>query len=325
MRAWCATMFVVLIALFAPIVSAAETDAAAAEVFFQKGRDAMSEEDFETACQMFAESLALDPAVGTVMNLATCEEKRGHLTASWERWHQALRLLDNGDDREEFATSQLASIELRLGQLTIRLEKNAPKGLIIRRDGVVLGKASFGEALPVDPGQHLIMVESNRHESRSYTVSLEAGEHKELVVAPGKEKPQTQATSRGEWRKIAGFSAVGVGVFGLGAAIISGAMLPAQDRKVEENCPGKVCDETGTQAKSNAKTLLAINTAGFIVAGVGLLSGGILLLTLPRQQAATGSEKKSPAASKQKASSLRRPASLNVALVGTGINVFGDF
>lgn len=326
MRVLCATLVLLLFTLFTANATAAERDAAAAEVFFQKGRAAMAENDYDRACQSFTESLALDPAVGTVMNLATCEEKRGHLTASWERWHQALRLLERGDDREDFALAQLESIEARLGQLTIKLAANAPQDLTIRRDGVILGKASLGEALPADPGKHVITVEGAQYEPRSYSISLNSGEHKQIVVRPGNMKRQeAPQTSTAQLRKMTGFAALGVGVLGLGGAIVTGAMLPGQDRKVKENCPNKVCDEEGTQAKSGAKTLLAINTASFIVAGVGLLSGGVLLLTLPRKQDATPTENKSQPARKEDAHSRTRPTALGVALVGTGINVFGEF
>src|SRR5688572_29192458 len=100
MRTWLLAVVVALLTLSSAAFaedatpSVGETDPAAAEVLFQKGREAMLAENYDSACQFFLESLSLDQAVGTVMNLAVCEEKRGHLTASWERWHQALRLLD---------------------------------------------------------------------------------------------------------------------------------------------------------------------------------------------------------------------------------------
>src|SRR5262249_55537702 len=49
-------------------------DPAAAEALFRQGRQAMEAKDFATACPKFAESQRLDPAVGTLMNWATCEE-----------------------------------------------------------------------------------------------------------------------------------------------------------------------------------------------------------------------------------------------------------
>src|SRR5690606_27555049 len=109
---------------------------AAAEALFQKGRVAMDREDFDAACQMFEESFVLDPAVGTVMNLAVCEERRGHLARSWERWHQALDLLDEDDERVSYAVLQMEAVEVRLAHLTIVAQKGAPDGLSLRRDDV---------------------------------------------------------------------------------------------------------------------------------------------------------------------------------------------
>src|SRR5687768_8531645 len=52
-------------------------DAAAGEALFIEGRRLMKVGDRPAACAKFAESQRLDPAVGTLANLADCEEQRG--------------------------------------------------------------------------------------------------------------------------------------------------------------------------------------------------------------------------------------------------------
>ncbi|MFO0567610.1 MAG: hypothetical protein U0263_18270 [Polyangiaceae bacterium] len=54
-------------------------DATAAEALFNAGRDAVKAGDYPTACAKFRESNRLDPAPGTVLNLADCEEHLGHV------------------------------------------------------------------------------------------------------------------------------------------------------------------------------------------------------------------------------------------------------
>jgi len=276
---------------------AADTDPAAAELLFQKGREAMVAEDYDAACQFFLESISLDQAVGTVMNLAVCEEKRGHLTASWERWHQALRLLEPSDDRVLFAEDQLTWISARLAHLTIVLSGASPRDVTIRRDGVALGEATLGQELPVDPGTHEVTVEGKRFETRRYSISLESGESQKLVVSPGTAKPEAAKDDPNKGfvreRRIAGFVALGVGVAGAATAVVSGLYLPGKDNKVESNCPNMVCNETGVRAISEAQTLLALNTAGWIAAGVGLAAGTTLLLTLPKSKKPSPSQRAS--------------------------------
>jgi hypothetical protein len=312
MWAWLGALILLLGALVPRAAQAAETDAAAAEVLFQKGREAMSAEDYDAACRFFQESLSLDQAVGTVMNLAVCEEKRGHLTSSWERWRQALQLLDPSDDRVLFAEDQLSSISERLAQLTIRLTGASAKEVTIRRDGVILGAASLGQELPADPGKHVVTVESERFEPRQYSVTLASGEHAELTVSPGPAKPRAvdPASARSaNVRRTAAYVAFGVGAAGIAAAIITGALLPAQDQKVEDNCPGRICNPVGAQAISDAQTLLVLNTVGWITAGVGIAAGTVLVVTLPRTR---------------KQASAQSP-SVSVGVTTSGLLVRGQF
>src|SRR5512140_3616222 len=50
-----------------------QRDPARAEQLFREAREAMSRGENERACRLFAESNALDPADGTLANLAMCE------------------------------------------------------------------------------------------------------------------------------------------------------------------------------------------------------------------------------------------------------------
>jgi len=303
-------------------------DAAGAEMLFQKGRDAMAESDFDAACQFFTESLSLDTAVGTVMNLAVCEEERGHYTAAWERWHQALRLLSPDDDRVIFADQKLESVAEKLAYLTVRLPPGAPQGLTIQRDGISLGAASLGEELPADPGKHVVTVQSPNYETRTFSISLDPGDHETLVVMQGSPKKAARKEGKDgvEARRVGGYAALGVGAAGGLMALVSGVLLPSQDNKIEANCPNKQCNETGDKAVSQARTLLALNTAGIIVAGVGAATGTVLLLTLPKKPNPSAPQKER--AERRRSDQAQRSASMPSLALGcsaTGLNLSGQF
>src|SRR5687768_5789067 len=61
-------------------------DPAAAEALYRAGRDAAKKGDWEKACAQFAESQRLDPAPGTLLNLADCEERRGLIASAWTHY-----------------------------------------------------------------------------------------------------------------------------------------------------------------------------------------------------------------------------------------------
>ncbi len=241
------------------LAAANEADAAAAEVLFQEGRQALAAEDYDKACLNFEESLRLQVAVGTVMNLATCEEKRGRFASSWERWQQALGLLERNDRRRDFAEQRAAVMVKNVSRLTLSPHADWAEKLVITSGGVRLGKASYGQALPVDPGERLITVESEGHRARSYRVTLKPGEQRTLIVEPGPAEKATGTSnesteSAGQTQKILAFTLAGVGVAGLGTAIVTAALLPGQQARVDENCQAKRCNEEGLSAASSGQS-----------------------------------------------------------------------
>ncbi len=304
------------------------TDAAAAETLFQRGRDAMAQGDLDEACQYFDESFALDPAVGTVLNLATCEEKRGHLAASWERWHQALDLMEEDDDRVPFARAQLDSLESRIAHLRIVVEEGTTSDLIIERDGVTLGTASLGLSLPADPGEHVIVVKSKHHEPKTYTISLEVGQSEELVVSPGPPLSNNTRSQGGGARRAhlaGGIAGLSLGVAGVATAVVTGALLPQQRQKVLNRCPGGYCDPAGAQELSRVRTLLAVNMIGWIAGGVGLATGGVLLFTLPKKTKSAPTDSATSAQRSTQPTSPPEDAALALRYVGNGLQLSGTF
>src|SRR5690606_6144737 len=83
---------------------------AAAEALFESGHEAMSGGDYDTACARFAESNRLDPAVGSLLNLAICEEKRGRLATAWQLYKRVMSELAAGDDRYPIAQRRASAL-----------------------------------------------------------------------------------------------------------------------------------------------------------------------------------------------------------------------
>lgn len=276
-----------LLAVFTLVVRpahAAERDAAAAEVLFQKGRDAMKAGDYEAACESFAESRRLDPAVGTVMNLATCQEKLGNLANAWEHWQHALGLLPENDPRRAFAQERVDELEGQLPRLIIVAGPGAPANMVVERDGIQLGRASLGEPLPVDPGEHVVIARSPRHAARQYRISVELGSTESLRVVPGAELPEPPPTDRQRVRnsqRMWSYLAAGVGVAGFATAGVTAALLPQAKQELDQECPNGACSPTGMEALDRTNRLLTLNTVGFIVGGVGLATGTVLFVTSP--------------------------------------------
>jgi hypothetical protein len=137
----------------------AGAEVALAEALYQKGRQLMADGNYAEACPKFAESYRLDPATGTLLNLAACHEGQHKVATAWLELSEALAAAkrDHRDDRVKFAEEHLAAIEPKLSRLTIAVASGAEiPDLNVELDGVVVLAAARGVPAPVDPGEHMV-------------------------------------------------------------------------------------------------------------------------------------------------------------------------
>jgi hypothetical protein len=283
--------------LAASSLAAAPRDPAAAEQLFREARKALAGGRTEEACEKFAESQRLDPGVGTLINLAACEEKLGKLASAWEKWQRALEGLRADDKRRPGVEKRAAALEARVPRLEIRLSAGAPPGTAVMRDAVELGPASLGLALPVDPGPHRVSVSAPGREPKSYELSLEEAEMKTLEVEPGPAPAVRQPSAplvpaepepapgpdQDTGRRTAGFVTLGVGAAGLLVGSIAGLLALQKKGEMDDDCSRRgdrlECGDAGIDAAAAGNTFAAVSTVAFAVGVAGIGVGGYLVLT----------------------------------------------
>ena len=138
---------------------------AAAESLFLEGRKLMAAGQTEAACQRFAESRHLEPAIGTTMNLARCYLKLGRTASAWLLYREtaaSARALGQLD-REQHAREELAAIEPDLAKVAVAAEASLTRDarVEVMLDGARIPTDS---ELPVDPGSHRLSVRTPRTE-----------------------------------------------------------------------------------------------------------------------------------------------------------------
>jgi hypothetical protein len=258
----------------------------------------MAKGDLAAACEQFRASDKLDPAVGTELNLADCEEQRGHLASAWELYRTVTEKLTQSDDRLAFARQRTQALEPRLPKLTLILAQAAPKNSTVRDGNIELGSAAFGVALPLDPGTHEFVVSAPAFESRSFQLQLAEGEARSLTVTPGNaqvaapqavipvvastpNKPNVpDENAGGSSRRTFGLVIGGVGLAGLGVGAIAGLSSIAKQHTVQAQCqPDKSCTSAGLSAAHSGRTLEMVSNVGWIVGAGALGVGAYFLLT----------------------------------------------
>ncbi len=264
-------------------------DAAAAETLFTAARSELSAGQLDSACTKFQESLELDRTVGTLLNLASCESRRGKLASSWSLWREALELLPRGDDRLAFAREQATLLEPRLPHLSLKFgsQIEITSRYKISLDGVELGPAALTLAIPVDPGGHTIQVEATGYESRTYAVKADEGRSQTLTLALGSKKKTLPAVQelvkpvvkRESRSTLLPWATISLGAVGLGTGVVTSLMIDNRRSTVARECDlsTKVCSGAGFHAAEQGKALLPINAVGYGVAALGL-SGGLYWL-----------------------------------------------
>jgi hypothetical protein len=255
-------------------------DPAAAEALFREGRAAVVKSDWESACPKFRESQRLDPAAGTLLNLADCEERRGRLATAWQLFRQLGEGLAPGDDRLPVARARAAALEKRLPHLTIRYAGTPPPGTKVRRGDVELGDASFGSALPVDPGTYTVTASAPGYATSTSVVTVAEGASSVVDVQLGAGNEIAAKVPASSSSRTAGWVLAGVGAAGLATGAIAGVLTLSRKATVDDNCNAdKKCNATGMDAAESGKTLGKVTTVGLIVGAIGVGVGGYLLLS----------------------------------------------
>ena len=284
--------------------SAQVEDRASAERLFDEGRRLLDTGMTAEACAKFEASERLDAAVGTLLNLADCYERRGKIASAWSTYRAATSLgLSRGDlGRAAFAKKRAEALQPRLSTLTIRV--TAPeRGLIVRRDGATVEPGAWGTPLPVDAGSHVVEVSAPAKTTWSQTVDI-VGERSETVVPVGALAPappvadsapsstpsstaavgtQSQSASTGSTLRVFGGVGAALGVVGLGLGGYFSLRAKSTWSDAHPHCDANnVCDDAGYELNQSARSMGNAATASFAAGGTLLLGGLAAIFFSPR-------------------------------------------
>ena len=194
-RALGGVMTMAMVALAAGSAGAQPQDEkAVAEVLFLEGQRLLAAGQIEAACAKFEESERHDQAIGTLLNLGNCFEKAGRTASAWATFKEVADMAVAAHDatREQYAKQRAASLTPRLSKLTIVVPAEVnTDGLVIRRDGVQVGAALWGVAVPVDPGQHKIDVAAPGRRTWSTVANVEPDGSQSTVPIPALDRDPT--------------------------------------------------------------------------------------------------------------------------------------
>jgi hypothetical protein len=298
----------------APPVHAQAADKAAAESLFNEALKLYEAKRYADAAPKFAESLRLEPGIGVMLYLADCYEQTGKTASAWAEFREAQDLASKTNDpRGSTAKARADKLEASLSRMAITLAPGADvAGLEVKRDGVVIGKAQLGTAVPVDPGAHTITAAAPGKKPWESTVQVAAAKANATVTIPELESlpaspapsptpapsaapspspasasptaADAQTSASGSSKRTLGIVLGGVGLVGVGVGAFFG--LQAKSNLDDSNAghcgANNKCDATGVGLRSDAQTSALLSTIGFGVGVAGLAAGAYFFFTAPK-------------------------------------------
>jgi hypothetical protein len=264
-----------------------------ARSLFEDARALMADGKYAEACPKLAESMRLDPAAGTQLNLAVCHEHEGRTATAWAEYNDALTQArrDGRFEREQFASEHLKDLSSKLSWLTVSLAPQVEiAGLEVVWDGAVVNRAALGAPSPVDPGVHTIGARAPGFVAWTEDVKVdEAGGRKTVLIPRLVPLPppvrsgaadETGAAAEGaaeasgrrqEVQRSWGILVGGVGVSGLVVGTLFG--VHAINEWNERNTAD------GLTARESAQSAAWVSDVAFGAGIVGLAAATYLLVT----------------------------------------------
>jgi hypothetical protein len=252
-----------------------------AQESFEQARRDMKQGNYARARDLLVESLRHEISAGTLINLALCEEKLGHLNDALRRLREATELDDVDHQRQALVAKLIAALTPRIPRLTIRVEGEA-RGVDVALDGKELDVDSAHRDVQVDPGDHEIVARASDGHTYRFQAHVEEGETKPIALIMPAHRDDFARASAIEAGKVefsprpkasAQLGAVGIGAGGLGlaAGMVMGFMTLGRKIKVDDHCDANGCDAEGRRASEEGN---ALGIASTIATAAGLAAVG---------------------------------------------------
>lgn len=306
---------VAAVGLLTPCVAHADPVSDAKDLF-TRGRELRTHGDCGGAVPLFRKAADLYPAgLGSLRNLAECEEQLGHYASARRAWLDLKRALLTTDDKKyegwsadaEAAAARLAP---KLATLTVDVSYATPdgqaalsKGVAVTLDGETLPPALVGTPLERDPGHHVVRVAGDRvEEPQQKAVDLVAGDNKHVALrvvvkpppssitavtpqpgpgsSPEQPPPDDEEERARSTKRTVAWIAIGVGAASLVGAGVSLGLRQSAMSDLNSKCPDHTNCSPDLQSTVNEGQIASTLVTVFgIVGGVALTSGIVLLAT----------------------------------------------
>jgi hypothetical protein len=308
-----AVLLLLGVLIFRPAIAIAEpsiSDRKTARALVIDGRAKLAAGDYEGARRAFKAAHDIMGVPTTGLDLAKALAALGLLLEARSAALDVTHMPQKPSEPEAFTDARAAAatfteqLAARIPAVVISLKgidaKTTPSVTV---DGEALSLSMLMLPRPINPGAYTIVASAPGYATKQRSVTLKEGETVpvEITLAravtveltpsklPPETPPEPTVTRSSAGQRIAGFAVGGAGLVSVavGAAFGATAMSRNSASKVDGHCDAQsFCDATGKELRLGSYQAATISTVGFVIGGVALAGGAVLILTAPSQRSA---------------------------------------
>jgi hypothetical protein len=327
-----------------PVYEADPKQKADAQREFLTAKNALGQKKLDQALEGFRKSYAIVASPNSRLMIGRTLAQLGRRADAYYELKETVALAERAARRDKryekavaAARAELDELRARIGLLTITVTGEAPNPRVMV-SGKPLPKDKWGEAVPVDPGNHNVMLMSDwGNESR--VVRVDPGAELDVTIGPeqfaAKRKqpdkvvePEPESKSFGEMitpqntQEIIAYVLAGAGTVALVNFAVFGALANGKFSDLESECnEGGECPASLQGDADDGRTFQTVANVSAI-GGALLFTAGVTLFVMSRTSSDREEEPPASTPESAKAKAARAPE----LLVGpTGVLLRGKF
>ncbi len=268
----------------------------------KKGQDAFDAKNFKESEDDFRRADSLYHAPTLVLGLARAQAAEAKLIEAWENYHriilEAVTTTPAFAKALDEAKAEITGVEARRARVTITVTGTDQAHVTL--DDAPVKNESLGVERFVNPGPHVVKVTAAgfKDTSRDFVLAEGGAQSVPFVLERDASQPVpeaggvgashvAEADAGGKPNRLPAIIAFGVGGAGLVLGAVTGGLAVGKHSTLQKECPNDVCGPSASSDLSSYHTMGALSTVGFVVAGVGVAGGVVLLFVTPKSQAST--------------------------------------
>lgn len=316
-RVIAAALLAITTSMAPPARADAESDA---KDLFARARELRLHGDCRTAAPLFRKAYAIHPkGLGSLRNLAECEEQVGNFASARRAWLDVKRALvavapdpkyDGWDTDAQQAADRLKSkvatfiVDVIVSSPEVEAPAHESSGVEVFVNGESVGTKLVNTPLERDPGTYRIRAQMPDAAPVEQIVQLTAGDNPRVtirlvrtprvdmragVVAVRDDARPAEEPKRGRGLRTVGWVAVGVGAGALVSAGVTALLRASAMSDLDATCPTHQNCAPSLRDTADRGTLMSTLTTVLLPLGVLATGTGITLLVFDAKKASTTS------------------------------------